>query len=63
MSSVSAWIPAMVRACRCHLHSRFGPALLALTAVLIFGAYQVRLGHTVHVGVLTDDKPYVAGMH
>ena len=47
----------------CHARSRYGPALLALTALLVLGAYQVRLAHTVHVGTLVDDKPYVAGMH
>ena len=30
----------------CHARSRYGPALLALTALLVLGAYQVRLAHT-----------------
>ena len=48
---------------RLHGRSRYGPALLALTVALLLGVYQVRLGHTVHVGTLTDDRPYVAGMY
>ncbi len=62
-----ATIIEAVEAARCHAlaHARspYGLALLALTAILLFSIYQVRLGHTVHVGTLTDDKPYVAGMH
>lgn len=63
MRNVSARAAAALATLRCHGRSRFGPAMLALAAALVFGVYQVRLGHTVHVGVLTDDKPYVAGMH
>lgn len=48
---------------RCHARSPDGLVLLALTALLVFTAYQFRLGHTVHVGTLTDDKPYVVEMH
>lgn len=63
MGDVAALPAAAIDRLRCHLRSRLGPALLALTALLLCGVYQVRLGHTVHVGVLTDDKPYVAEMH
>ncbi|HEX5506643.1 MAG TPA: hypothetical protein VFW96_28765 [Thermomicrobiales bacterium] len=70
MTTARARAPRAVRACagpfRRHLAAgrwRFGLAALALAVVCICGAYQVRVGHTVHVGVLTDDKPYVVGMN
>lgn len=55
-------LPAVAALLRRHARGPHLPALLAFAAVLVFGVYQVRLGHTIHVGTLTDDKPYVAGM-
>src|SRR4051794_6805679 len=49
-------------AAREHLRARYAAALLVLAPLLFFAVYQVRLGQTIHVGVLTDDKPYVTGM-
>lgn len=49
-------------AAREHLRARYAAALLVLAPILFFAVYQVRLGQTIHVGVLTDDKPYVTGM-
>lgn len=46
-----------------HWRARLFLALLVLVPVLLFGVYQVRLGHTVHFGVLTDDKPYFLGLN
>src|SRR5215204_3097050 len=48
---------------RDHWRARFLLALVVLVPVLLFGVYQVRLGHTIHFGVLTDDKPYVLGFN
>jgi len=55
--------PALLGTIRRHLHARYGLALVVLAPVLIFLVYQVRLGQTIHVGVLTDDKPYVVRMN
>lgn len=44
-----------------HWRARLFLALVVLVPVLLFGVYQLRLGHTIHVGVLTDDKPYILG--
>ncbi len=46
-----------------HWRTRLLLALVVLVPILLFGVYQVRLGHTVHVGVLTDDKPYQLGFN
>jgi len=54
---------ALLGTIRRHLHTRFALALALLTPLLLFAVYQVRLGHTVHLGVLTDDKPYVVRLH
>jgi hypothetical protein len=48
---------------RRHLHARYGLALMVLAPILLALVYQVRLGQTIHVGVLTDDKPYVVQMN
>lgn len=55
--------PALLGTIRRHLHARYGLALVVLTPILLFLIYQVRLGQTIHVGVLTDDKPYVVRMN
>ena len=55
--------PALFGSIRRHLHARYGLALVVLAPLLLFLVYQVRLGQTIHVGVLTDDKPYVVGMN
>jgi len=54
---------ALLGTIRRHLHARYGLALVVLVPVLLFAVYQVRLGQTVHVGVLTDDKPYVVRLN
>lgn len=46
-----------------HWRARMLLALVVLVPVLLFTIYQVRLGHTVHLGVLTDDKPYQLGFN
>jgi hypothetical protein len=48
---------------RDHWRARLFLALIVLVPVLLFGVYQVRLGHTLHLGVPTDDKPYVLGFN
>jgi hypothetical protein len=48
-------------ALRDHWRARLFLALVVLVPVLLFGVYQVRQGHTVHFGVLIDDKPYILG--
>lgn len=70
MTTARARAPRAVRDCagsfRRHLAAgrwRFGLAALALAVVCVCVAYQVRVGHTVHVGVLSDDKPYVVGIN
>lgn len=55
--------PALLGTIRRHLHARHGLALVVLAPILLFLVYQVRLGQTIHVGVLTDDKPYVVRMN
>ncbi|MGN6361627.1 MAG: hypothetical protein ACTHNK_14675 [Thermomicrobiales bacterium] len=50
-------------AVRTHLRAPYWWALLLLTAILFCGGYQARRGQTVHLGVTTDDKPYVVGMN
>ena len=54
---------ALLGTIRRHLQARYGPALVVLVPLLLFAVYQVRVGQTVHVGVLTDDKPYVVRMN
>lgn len=56
-------LAALLGSVRRHLHACYGLALVVLVPVLLFAVYQVRLGQTVHVGVLTDDKPYVVRMN
>lgn len=55
--------PALLGTIRRHLHARYGLALVVLVPILLFLIYQVRLGQTIHIGVLTDDKPYVVRMN
>jgi hypothetical protein len=55
--------PPLLGTIRRHLHARYGLALVVLTPILLFLVYQIRLGQTIHVGVLTDDKPYVVRMN
>jgi len=55
--------PALLGTIRRHLHARYGLALVVLVPILLALVYQVRLGQTIHVGVLTDDKPYVVRMN
>lgn len=57
------WYEATLAAFREHWRARAFLALVVLVPVLLFAVYQVRLGQTVHVGVLTDDRPYVLGMN
>ncbi len=56
---IRSTIAALLGTLRRHFHARYGLALVVLVPLLLFAVYQVRRGQTIHVGVLTDDKPYV----
>jgi hypothetical protein len=60
---LSRAIAAFPKTLRLHLQARYAPALVVLVPILLFLVYQVRVGQTVHVGVLTDDKPYVVNFN
>jgi hypothetical protein len=60
---ISRAITAFPKTLRHHLQARYAPALVVLVPILLFMVYQVRVGQTIHIGVLTDDKPYVVNFN